>query len=343
MAKSVSNENSVLPQQALMSMLLGVPVLHMITTAAHLGIPKKLEAGPLSAREIADQCGTLEDATYRLMRGLSAVGVLHELEGRAFSLTPIGECLRPGRPGSFDALAKLSGSAWCSGSFADLMHSITTGESAFSKQHGEELFSWFSSHPEEEQLFGDAMSTFSGVEVDLVLSAYDFSSARSVVDVGGGHGMLLARILGVTPAARGMLFDVPKVIERAKATWLAGSLLKRCEAVAGDFFKKIPEGGDLYILKHVLHDWDDTRALQILSNVARAMPLGGKLLVIEQGVAPRGVASPGKILDIVMLALLEGGRERSADDHQKLFEQVGLRFDRQIDTPGPISLFLGTR
>jgi hypothetical protein len=336
-----TSENAISPQQVLMTMLLGMPVVHAIAAAAKLGIFAQLQAGPVAAKEVAKAAHTLEDPTYRLMRGLSALGILDEHTGRKFSLTPVGECLLPGKPGSFDALARMNGSAWGSAPFAELEHCLLTGESGFRKHHGLGLFEWLSRHPDEEELFGNAMSTFSGMEVELVIDAYDFASARTIVDIGGGHGMLLSRILERAPESRGVLFDSPGVAERAKTKWLESALSHRCEVLAGDFFQEVPSGGDLYLLKHILHDWDDAHAERILKNVRNAMKPGARLLVIEQGLAPPGVPSPGKVMDVIMLTLLDGGRERGAEEQGQLFERAGLRFEREIGTPGPITLFLG--
>jgi len=336
-------ESFISPQQTLMTMLLGIPVVHAIAAASELGIFARLRGGPLAAAELAKAAGALEDPTHRLLRALSSVGVLVEHADRKFSLTPVGQCLLPGTPGSFDALARMNGSVWGSAPFAEYRHSLMTGESGFRKHHGHGLFDWLSQHPDAEQLFGNAMSTFSGMEVELVLGAYDFAKASCVVDIGGGHGLLLSRILETVPEARGVLFDSPKVIERVKPQWLETALSRRCELVAGDFFEQVPTGGDLYLLKHILHDWDDPNAERILKSVRLAMKPGARVLVIEQGLGPPGVPSPGKLLDIVMLALTEGGRERGAHDQQKLFERAGLRFEREIATPGPISLFVGSR
>jgi hypothetical protein len=237
----------------------------------------------------------------------------------------------------------MGGSAWCSQPFAELKHSLSTGESGFRKRNGHSLFDWLSQHPEEEELFGHAMSTFSGLEVELVLGAYDFARATNIVDVGGGHGLLLSRVLESVPGARGVLFDGPRVAQAAKPKWLESALSNRCEVVAGDFFEEVPSGGDLYLLKHILHDWDDQQAVKILANVRRAMKPKARVLVIEQGLAPPGVPSPGKVMDVIMLALTDGGRERGADDQRKLFERAGLQFEREIATPGPITLFVGSR
>jgi SAM-dependent methyltransferase len=326
-----------------MNMLFGVPVVQVIGLAAQLGIPTQLKEGARSAAELAEACGTLPDPTYRVLRALGSLGVLNEHPERRFSLTPVGECLVPGRPGSFDALAQLYGAPWSHSAFSQMLQSLKTGQSSFSLHYGESLFSWLGKHPTEQELFGRAMSTFSGMELGLVLGAHDFSAYRQIVDVGGGHGSLLAAILRAAPEASGTLFDLAPVIEFAQSSINAAGLATRCRCVSGDFFAHAPAGGDLYLLKHVLHDWDDARANRILSNVARAMSPGARLLIIEQGVSPPGVPGPGKLLDVVMLAMLEGGRERSADELSVLCERAGLHFEGEITTPGPITLFSAAR
>jgi predicted O-methyltransferase YrrM len=334
---------TVPPQQILMRLVLGIPINQMIATAAELGIPAQLGDGPKSAADVARAVGTEPDATHRLMRGLSALGIFEERPSQEFALTPVGECLLPDRPGSFHALARLNASSWMAPVFGQLGHSIRTNESAFRKHHGESLFAWLREHSAEQELFGHAMSTFSGMEIEMVLGAYDFSRARHVVDVGGGHGLVLSRILGAAPQARGTLFDQPDVVKQAKPALENAGLASRCEVVGGDFFARVPAGGDLYLLKHILHDWDDDSALRILKSVADAMSPGAKLLVIEQGIAEPGIPNPGKIMDVIMLTLVEGGRERTAKQHAALFEKVGLRLEREIRTPGPVTLFEGIR
>jgi hypothetical protein len=329
--------------QVMMNYALGIPVSRIVGAAAELGIVRELAGGPKRADEVARAVGTHADATYRLMRALSALGVLNESAGNEFSLTPVGQCLLPDQPGSFEALARLNNTPWISGAYAEIVHSVRTGQSGFDKHHGKGLFAWMAEHPAEERLFGQAMSTFSGMEVALVLGAFDFSQVGHVVDVGGGHGMLLSRILEAVPQARGTLFDRPEVVTQAKATFVDNRLRARCEVIGGDFFELAPRGGDLYVLKHILHDWDDAHALRILKSVAEAMPPGARVLVIEQGILPPGVPNPGKIMDLIMLMLLDGGRERTAAQHAALFEKAGIRFHREITTPGPITLYEGVR
>jgi hypothetical protein len=342
MAHTISSAQNT-PQQALMQLLLGVPVVQMIATAVKMGIPKILATGPHSATLVAKAAGTLEDTTYRLMRALSALGILHEQDNHKFSLTEIGEYLRPDVPGSYDALVRFNAASWSISVYSELMHSMETGESAFAKHHGESMFTFLSKRPEDQELFGHAMSTFSGMEIDWVLAAYDFEAFTHIIDIGGSLGMLISRILQSTPNARGTLFDVPAIAHQAKTMFIDSTPPIPCECIGGDFFESIPTGGDLYLLKHILHDWEDERALRILHNVAAAMKPGARLLVIEQGICAPGIPNPGKIMDVVMLALTEGGRERSAEQFANLFNRVGIRFEQQISTSGSISLFEGVR
>ena len=325
-----------------MQLLLGVPVLQMIAAGVELRLFDRIGEARINAGDLADSVGASHDATYRLLRGLSAVGLVIEHEARAFSLSSMGNLLRSNVPGSFDALARLNGSAWLGDAYREIAHSVVTGESGFTKHHGQPLFQWLSQHSEESSLFGRAMSTFSGAEVELVAGQFDFSQCEHIIDVGGGHGLLLSRLLELVPEAKGTLFDTPQTIGQAE-----GGLLEhvkaRCERTAGDFFQSVPAGGDLYLLKHVLHDWDDDKALRIVGNVAAAMPHGAQLLVIEQGIAPPGIPNAGKVLDVIMLALLDGGRERTVDEHASLMERAGLMFEREIATPGPVTLFVARK
>lgn len=330
------------PGAALMQILLGGAVTPMIGAAVELGAIAALGAGPRTPGEIAGHCGTPTDATHRLMRGLSAVGIVQEHADGRFSLLPMGACLLPDVPGSFDALARLNASEWCGAVYLGLAEAVRSGRSAFTARHGEGIFDWLSKRRDERDLFARAMSTFSGLEADCVLGAYDFSRFEQIVDVGGGEGLLLSRLLQQVPGARGTLFDRPEVLETA-ARRLPPELLGRCERVGGSFFDAVPRGGDLYLLKHILHDWDDARAETILRNVSRSARPGAKVIVIEQGIAPPGVPNPGKLMDVIMLALVDGGRERSAEEHAALMQRAGIELERQVSTPAAVSLFVGTR
>jgi hypothetical protein len=324
-----------------MGLLMGNYTLQMLATAVRMGIFDQLSEQPSPAHSLAERAGTLPEPTYRLMRALTVIGAFVELPGRHFTLGPLGKLLRKDAPCSFAPLTLNNAAPWAAEVSWTLLHSMKTGESGFRSRFGKSLFEWLREHPEDERLFSEAMSTFSGLEIGGILNSYDFSRHASVVDVGGAHGELLQALLEAQSQMTGTLFDVPSVIERAAGIARAPGFERRCSLVGGDFFESVPSGKDLYILKHILHDWDDERALIILRNVERAMPRGGHLLIAEQGIAPPGVPNPGKLLDVVMLSLLESGRERSTEEFATLLSQAGLELERTIPTPGPITLFLG--
>jgi len=333
-----------IPAEArLMSLLLGNYTLQMLATAVRMKIFDRLSQGPAAAETLADQAGTLPDPTYRLMRALTVVGALVELPERRFGLGPLGELLRQDAPCSFAPLTLNNAAPWAAEVSWTLLDSMKTGQSGFRKRFGKSLFEWLGEHPADERLFSESMSTFSGLEIASILRSYDFSSHASVVDVGGAHGDLLDAVLAAHPQLTGTLFDLPSVIERAARIPRAPGIAERCSFLGGDFFESVPSGKDLYLLKHILHDWDDERALGILRSLERAMPPGARVLIAELGIAPPGVPSPGKMLDVVMLSLLEGGRERSAEDFASLMAKAGLAFERAVPTPGPITLFVGKK
>lgn len=327
----------------LMALLMGNYSLQMLATGVRMGIFDQISDQPMAAQSVAERAGTLPDPTYRLMRALSVLGALVELPERRFTLGALGKLLRRDAPCSFAPLTLNNAAPWGAEVSWTLLHSMKTGESGFRHRYGKSMFEWLAEHPDDERLFSEAMSTFSGVEIGLILGSYEFDRHATIVDVGGAHGALLDAVLEAQPRLTGTLFDLPSVVERAARIARPDSVARRCSFVGGDFFESIPVGQDLYVLKHILHDWDDERALRILKNVASAMAEGGRLLVAEQGIAPPGVPNPGKLLDIVMLSLLEGGRERSADELSALMGQAGLEFERAIPTGGPITLFVGKR
>jgi hypothetical protein len=326
-----------------MGLLMGNYTLQMLATAVRMGVFDQMSEQPSLAQSVAEHAGTLPEPTYRLMRALTVIGGLVELPGRRFSLGPLGKLLRKDAPCSFAPLALSNAAPWAAEVSWTLLHSMKTGESGFRSRFGKSMFEWFSEHPEDERLFSESMSTFSGVEIGSILTSYDFSPHSHVVDVGGAHGDLLAALLQAHPHMTGTLFDVPSVIERAVTIARADGFERRWSLVGGDFFDSVPTGGDLYVLKHVLHDWDDERALRILHSIESAMPRGGRLLIAEQGIAPPGVPNPGKLLDVVMLSLLENGRERSAEEFATLMARAGLELELVTRTPGPITLFVGTK
>ena len=331
------------PPAVMMNLIAGKFVTHLVAAAAHMGIADRLKGDTKSADEIAQAAGTNADATYRVMRALAMVGVLVEHEGKRFSLTPVGACLRTDVPGSLAGMAKFMGEGFHSAAWAETMHSVRTGQSGFVKAHGSSLFEWAQGHREQAEVFNRAMTSFSQATAPLVVAAWDFSEAKRIADVGGGHGYLLSTILRANPNAHGVLYELPQVAEGAKAAIAESGLAARCEVVAGDFFEGAPSGCDVYLLKHILHDWSDEASTKILSNVAKAMAPGGHVLVVEQVMTPPGVPHLAKLLDIEMLVMTDGGRERTEAEFAALFARAGLKLVRVVPTPSPVAVIEAVR
>lgn len=328
------------PPEALLSLILGKWYGQAITTAAQLGIADLLGDGPRTAEEVAHASGANPEAIYRIMRCLGAVGVLRETAAKTFELTPIGAALRKDAPGSLAGLAAYEGAKCNLEACAELTHSARTGRSAFTKAHGMPIFEWMPNHPEEAAIYNSAMASLTTTTARAVAGAYDFSGAKTIVDVGGGHGTLLAEILIAAPHARGLLFDAPHVADVARSRLGERGLHARCEVVGGDFFKSVPAGHDTYVIKNVLHDWADAEAIVILDQIARAMAPGGKLLIVEQLVTPPGTPklNLAKIIDMIMLCLTEGGRERTEAEYREILRRSGFRLERVVATHSQVDV-----
>lgn len=329
----------VLPQVALRQMLNGNKVTQMLYVAAKLGIADQLEHGPRTAEELAAASSAHADALYRVLRTLASIGIFEEIEPRRFALTPLAEPLRAAHPHSVRALALFQGEdpyrAW-----ADLLYTVTTGVPAFDHIFGASHFDYLAQHPEANAAFNRSMSENSRRVAAAVVAAYDFGGAGTVVDVGGGHGKLLSTILQAHLALRGILFDLPHVVAGAQAEQEAAGVADRCAIVGGDFFAAVPTGGNCYTLRHILHDWDDERSIAILRSCAQALPPQGKVLVIEAIVASGNEGPQTKFLDLQMM-VMNGGRERTAQEFEALFTAAGLRLTRIIRTASDANIIEG--
>lgn len=333
------------PPFALYRMITGFYVARAIYVMARLGVADTLGNGPRDAEELAQQSKTHAPSLKRVLRLLVTAGIFTEDSDGRFALTPIGDHLRAGVPGSMRAAALLFGGitqrAW-----GDLLHSVETGEPAFRKVFGQDSFAYFADHPEEAANFDTAMADFTAQIAMAVATAYDFSKFRRVVDVGGGNGALLAGILKAYPALQGTLFDLPQVVERARPRFSDLGLADRCEAVGGDFFAELPGGADAYLLKHVIHDWDDNSATAILQNCHRAMPPAARLLIVEGIYPPRidqSEVSRGAAANDVNMLVCTGGRQRSEAEFRRLYGAAGFALARVITTDLPYaSIIEGT-
>ncbi|HJT75946.1 MAG TPA: methyltransferase, partial [Gemmataceae bacterium] len=227
-------------------------------------------------------------------------------------------------------------------SYGELLYSVQTGRTAFEKVYGEPVFDFLSHHPGQASLFDQAMVSVHGRETGAMLAAYDFAGVSVLADVGGGNGSVLTAVLQKYPAMRGVLFDLPAVAERAKADLRAAGLAERCQVVGGSFFEAVPGGADAYLLRHIIHDWDEERCGQILRNIHRAMNEGGRLLVVEGVVPPGNGPSFTKLLDLTMLAI-PGGRERTREEYEALFRAGGFRLTRVVPTEAEVSVIEGQK
>ena len=303
----------------------------VIYVAAKLGIPDILASGPQTSEALAATTGTHAPSLYRLLRAVSSLGVLEEDEGRRFSLTPLGTRLRSDIPGSMLAWAILLGEPWFRRAWDNLLHSIRTGNAAFEAVHGAEFWAYIERDPDANALFNKAMTSVAPIKANATVEAYDFSGFGVVVDVGGGHGTLLAVILEGHPQIRGILFDLPHVVDGASAVLRAAGVADRCEIVGGSFFETVPGGGDAYILQTVIHDWDDEPSVRILQTCRRSMSKDAKLLLVEQVVPTGNEYHSSKFDDLNMLVFYRG-RERTAGEFHGLLTTAGFTLSRIVPT-----------
>jgi hypothetical protein len=248
--------------------------------AAELRVADQLKDGPLSCDALAEACGAHARSLYRLLRALAAVGVFHETPSRDFSLTPLGLCLTTDVPGSRYGYARWIGTQGQWQAWGNLLQSVKSGESATRFTHGVDAWTYRLQHPEERAVFDAAMTANSRAEAQAALAAYDFSRFGCIIDVGGGQGLLLREILLACPTTRGILFDQPQVITSSDQMLASAGLAHRCQTVAGSFFESVPDGGDAYVMKAILHDWDDDKSIDILRTCRRAMPDTATLFIM---------------------------------------------------------------
>jgi hypothetical protein len=325
------------PERALVQMLMATRVQQAISVAASLRIADLLADGPRPADELAAEAGAHPDALARLLRALAAHGVFAETAPGRFGLTPMAALLRQGAPGSLHPVA-----VWCGSVayrvFGALEHSVRTGEPAFDHLFGMEFFAYLESHPETGALFDAFMARQTAAVAATLPRAYDFSDVGTLVDVGGGRGELLAAVLGAHPGVRGVLYDRPAVIERARAALEAAGLADRVTPVGGDLAEWVPPGGDAYLLKSIVHSAPDDEAAGWLGNCRRAMGGRAKLLLVEFVLPEGNEPHPGKLMDVLMLAGTHGGRERTAAEFATLLERAGFRLARIVPTESMYSV-----
>jgi len=305
--------------------------------AVKLRLADLLAAGPRSSADLARELRVNEDALFRVMRTLSSLGVFEEKGSRTVANNLASSMLRSSTPGSMYEMALWMSDPFHFQVYANALHSVQTGGPAVEKTVGVPVFEWFPKNPEESEVFNNAMTTFSAMVIPAVLEAYDFSGIGTLVDVAGGHGRVLTSILQKYPSMRGVLFDLEHVLAGARPAIESLGLSDRCRTVSGDFFTAVPEGGDAYIMKHIIHDWDDERATTILKNIRGAMNRGGRVILLDSVVTPGSQPDFAKIIDLEML-LMPGGRERTEQEFRDLFARAGFQLTRIVPTKSPLSV-----
>ncbi len=339
-------ENTVqlvsLERLQLQQMIMGFRTTQLLHVAAKLGIADLLEAGPRPIAALATMCRCRAEELYRILRALSNLGIVCELADGRFELTSLGEHLRTHTEGSLRAMATLYGERWIWNAYGNLLHSVRTGEPAFDAVHGKPFFDYLQEDEAAARSFNAAMTSYSAQEISAVTAAYDFTRFRTIADIGGGHGRLLAAMLRASPHARGILFDLPAVCAGVQQTLEQAGVANRARIVSGDFFAEVPPGAQLYVMKSIIHDWDDDAARRILTNCRAAMAADSRLLLIERVIGEPNDADEAKLFDISMLAML-GGRERTAEEYRTLLKSAGLRMIRTLATVSPHSLIEASR
>jgi len=323
----------------MMQLTTGMVFTAALQPIARLKIADMLSEGPLPVSRLAAETATNEDALYRVLRLLASVGVFAELPGKIFAITPMSQLMRSDAPGTIRDLI-----VWISNPFhfevhAELGHSLKTGDPAVEKVYGQTGFEAIFSRPEVASDFNLAMTCFSRRIAPALLEAYDFSDIGTLMDVAGGHGAVLCEVLARYPKMKGILFDIPSVIEEANGHICALKMDERCQTMKGDCFDEIPSGADAYYMQHILHDWKDDRCLKILANCRRALEgrENGRLLIVDSVVPETSDPHPSKWLDIEML-LMPGGRERTRPEWEALFAKAGFEIARIVPLKAAESL-----
>lgn len=322
----------------LMRLVSGFQASQAISVIAELGIADVLKNDALHIDAIAQATECHPRSLYRLLHMLASVGVLEELAGEHFKLTPLGECLRFDSPSKRSAWARYAGRPYVWESWGAMMHSVKTGESSFGHLHGANLWEWRSRRSDETEIFDAAMSELSGAAGTAIASGYDFSAFNVIVDVGGGQGALAA-VLAQHENTKGILFDLPHVVVKAQDVLRAAGVTDRCEIVGGDVFKAVPEGGDAYLIKSVLMDEDDDQAIAILKACRSAMRQSGKVVVVEHLLTPPN--GPDVSFSDMTMMIMTGGRERTREEFSELFSTGGFHLEQVVSTKSPFTLLVG--
>lgn len=331
------HRSTVPPSVAVLEMATGAWTTQTMYVAAKLGIADELAAGAGRAADVAPRVGADPDALYRLMRALASKGLLRHRRDDSFALTKVGQALRSDVPGSMRDMVLFVGHQARWEDWGNLLHSVQTGEPSVLRLRGMPYWDYLETDQELAQVFNAAMTATSGMTNELALASYDFSDLKLIVDVGGGHGRLLSTILHRAPLARGLLYDLPTVVAGADPVLVAAGVTDRCTVEGGSFLERVPDGGDTYVMKNIIHDWDDESSLRILRNIRTAITPDGRLLLLEMVLPERATSFVGYQFDLEMLVTV-GGRERTRREYSELLRRAGFRLNRIVETVTPVSI-----
>lgn len=337
------SEEPINPAVSIYQLMTGRWISHIIGVTAELGLADDIGKAPMSADELAASHGLHAPSVYRLLRALSSLGIFAEREDGRFEHSPLSNALRSDAPFSMRGICRILNRPWAIEAWANLAQTLSDGRPAFDRLQGKPLFDFLAQHPSEMAIFADAMGgDFTEQAAQAAANAYDFSGIRVLADIGGSRGNVLAAVLAHHPQLRGILFDLPGVMGEARNLLERRGVLARVALEPGSFFERVPAGADAYLLKHVLHDWNDADALRILRSVHAAATPGARLLLLESVISGRNVAQPAAILDLEMLAIT-GGRERTREEWERLMGDSGFRFQRVVPTQAGFSLLEAIR
>ena len=324
----------------LSDMITGLRKTQLVYVAAKLGIADLLRDGAKSSDELAHAVGAHPRGLYRVLRALASLGVFAETPEGHFTLTPLATLLQTDTPGSQRARAIWFGEEWQWRAYGALLYSAQTNQAAFEHVHGLPFYDYTDQHADAAASFNAWMMSATSLRAAAIADDYDFSRIATLIDVGGGHGRLLTTLLHAYPHMQGVLFDLPTVVEGAREGIASAGLESRCAFAAGNFFTEVPQGGDAYMIKEVIHNWDDARAVAILKNCRQAMAPEARLLLIERIINPDHDAASA-LLDITVL-INTGARERTEAEHRALLEEAGFALTAIIPTSSGLSIIEGT-
>ncbi len=316
-----------------------LPPLHV---AATLNIAEMLRSGPKSIEYLASEAEVHTPSLYRVMRSLASHGIFRERKNKIFALNRVALALLDG-PGSlrYTIIHHLGQVNWTA--MGNLFHAVKTGEDAFAYTHGKPIYEYLSEHPKEYEFFDKSMSNLSDMGLPLVLKACDFSTSNIIADIGGGEGYLLSQILLQNPHLSGLLFDLPEALVKSMTMLKTYGVDSRTTIIPGSFFENIDLAADIYILKNILHNWNDEKCRKILENIKKTMPASAKIFIIDMVVPDNNLPSISKLLDIQMLGIMSGGKERTREEFISLLDHSGLYLEKITQTIGPLKVLIASR